>query len=66
MAYILYVDASGRWYWHLMAADQRIIASSAERYPNRLDCLTAVSLVKGSAGAPVLSPTHGGATRSVH
>lgn len=53
MYYHLYVDANRQWRWRLIAANNRIIANSGESYLNRQDCLNAISLVKGSAAAPV-------------
>jgi len=53
MHYQLYQDASNQWRWRLQAANSRIIANSGEGYYNKADCLGAVTLVKGSSGAPV-------------
>jgi uncharacterized protein YegP (UPF0339 family) len=41
------------WYWHLKAANSRIIADGAEGYVNKADCLAAIELVKNSKAAPV-------------
>lgn len=53
MFYFMYRDAAGYWRWRLYANNNRIIADSAESYHNRQDCLAGISLVKGSAMAPV-------------
>lgn len=46
-------DASGQWWWHLVAANGRVIATSSERYETRAECLEAIELVKSSSVAPV-------------
>lgn len=53
MTYTCFKDVQGQWRWHLTTANNRKIASSGEGYYNEADCLTAIQLVKGSAGAPV-------------
>src|SRR3990167_9288141 len=53
MAYYVYKDAASYWRWRLIAANNRIIADSAESYHNKADCLSAIGLVKGSGNAPV-------------
>lgn len=53
MRYKVYQDTAGFWRWRLRAANNRIIADSGESYYNKSDCLSAVGLVKGSAGAPI-------------
>lgn len=53
MAYYVYKDTAGYWRWRLVAANNRIIATSGESYHNKADCVSAISLVKGSASAPV-------------
>lgn len=53
MAYYVYKDTAGYWRWRLVSSNGRIIADSAESYHNKLDCLSAINLVKGSANAPV-------------
>jgi len=53
MHYKIYLDAAYQWRWNLKAANGRIIADSSEGYHNKQDCLSAISLVKGSSGAPV-------------
>ena len=53
MYYEIYKDTNGQWRWRLWAANYRIIANSGEAYYNRQDCEHAISLVKGSANAPV-------------
>lgn len=54
MYYVLYKDANTHWRWHLVAANNRIIANSGEGYYNKADCLSAINLVKGSNTAPVV------------
>lgn len=53
MAYYIYKDVSGQWRWYLSAANNRKIANSGEGYHNKQDCLAAITLVKGSAAAPI-------------
>jgi uncharacterized protein YegP (UPF0339 family) len=53
MAYYVYKDARSQWRWRLKASNGRIIADSGEGYYNKQDCLSAISLVQGSANAPV-------------
>lgn len=53
MSYYVYKDTAGLWRWYLEAANNRKIANSGESYHNKADCLSAIALVKGSAGAPV-------------
>lgn len=52
-AYLVYQDAASEWRWQLRAANNRIIADSAEGYRERQGCLSAISLVKDSKNAPV-------------
>ena len=54
MRYQLYKDAQNYWRWRLLAANNRIIANSGEGYGNKVDCVAAINLVKGSASAPVM------------
>jgi len=53
MYYVIFKDHIGQWRWHLQAANNKIIATSGESYWNQADCEHAISLVKGSAHAPV-------------
>jgi uncharacterized protein YegP (UPF0339 family) len=53
MAYYVYRDHLNQWRWRLTAANNRIIANSGEGYHNKADCLSAITLVKGSSLAPV-------------
>lgn len=46
-------DASGQWWWNLVAANGRIVATSSERYKTKAECLEAIELVKSSSVAPV-------------
>ena len=53
MQYIMFKDVSSQWRWHLLAANNRIIATSGESYWNKADCLHAINLVKSSYNTPV-------------
>ncbi|HVF66265.1 MAG TPA: type II toxin-antitoxin system HicB family antitoxin [Pyrinomonadaceae bacterium] len=46
-------DTSGRWWWRLVAANGRVIATSSEHYKTKAECLEAIELVKSSSVAPV-------------
>lgn len=52
MKYQIYKDPQRNWRWRLLAANNEIIASG-ESYANKADCLSAISLVKGSTKAPI-------------
>jgi uncharacterized protein YegP (UPF0339 family) len=47
--FILYKDAKGEWRWKLYAANNRVIADSAEGYKNKEDCKHGARLVAGVA-----------------
>jgi uncharacterized protein len=47
----IYVDASGGWRWHLVAANGRILAASGEVYKTKKTCLASISRVKSAANA---------------
>lgn len=51
--YWVYQDRAREWRWRLVAANGRIVADSGEGYINKSDCLRGITLVKGSANAPV-------------
>jgi uncharacterized protein YegP (UPF0339 family) len=51
--YQILSDASGQWWWNLVAANGRVIANSGERYQTKAECLEAIELVKSSSVAPV-------------
>lgn len=51
--YYLYKDAAGQWRWTLYAANNRKIANSGEGYFNKVDCIAAINLVKGSSSTPI-------------
>lgn len=53
MQYRMFKDTAGYWRWHLLAANNRIIANSGEGYWNKADCQAAINLVKGSSYTPV-------------
>lgn len=48
MYFYLYVDAQNYWRWTLYAANNRKIANSGEGYWNKVDCISAINLVKGT------------------
>ena len=54
MYYEVFRNHSNQWYWHLKAANNKIIATSGEGYWNKADCLAGLELVKNSQAAPVL------------
>jgi predicted RNase H-like HicB family nuclease/uncharacterized protein YegP (UPF0339 family) len=51
--YLIWSDATGDWGWDLVASDHRKIATSAERYKTREECLEAIALVRSLSVAPV-------------
>lgn len=51
--YWYWKDANGQWRWHLLAGNNKIIATSGESYWNESDCLAAIELVKRSSNSPV-------------
>ena len=53
MYYQIYRDSQSAWRWRLRAANHRVVADSGEGYYNKMDCLHAINLVKGTMGAPV-------------
>ncbi|AZN97181.1 DUF1508 domain-containing protein [Mesorhizobium sp. M9A.F.Ca.ET.002.03.1.2] len=53
MHFHLYTDIAGYWRWTLYAANSKKIANSGEGYFNRTDCISAITLVKGSGSAPI-------------
>ena len=53
LKYIVYQDQNREWRWYLQSANKRKLAHSGEGYENRVDCLAAIQLVKGSGAAPV-------------
>ncbi len=55
MFYFIFKDDKNQWRWRLYAANNRIIASSYDGYHNKKACIHAISLVKGSANAPIRS-----------
>ena len=44
---------SQQWRWRLKAANHKIVADSAERYPSKQGCLHGLDLVKGINNVPV-------------
>jgi uncharacterized protein YegP (UPF0339 family) len=53
MRFVIYRDTAGYWRWRLFAANNRIIADSAESYHNKSDALAGINLVKAAFSAPV-------------
>ena len=48
--------SSSQWYWRLVAADNRIIASSVEGFTTQAECLGAIDRVRECSGtAPVIN-----------
>jgi uncharacterized protein YegP (UPF0339 family) len=45
MTFYIFKDTQGYWRWHLVAANNKIIADSGEGYFNEKDCLSAIGLV---------------------
>lgn len=53
MHFIIYTDTNRQWRWRLLAANNKIVADSAESYWNKADCLAGIALVRQSHSAPV-------------
>ncbi|NHR06718.1 DUF1508 domain-containing protein [Chromobacterium haemolyticum] len=54
MQFVVYKDNAGQWRWRLFAANNKIVADSAEGYNNKQDCLHGIDLVKSTnANTPV-------------
>jgi uncharacterized protein YegP (UPF0339 family) len=53
MAYYIYKDVQGYWRWYLKASNGFKIANGGEGYHNKQDCLSAIGLVKATAGAKI-------------
>lgn len=53
MYYEKYKDARGEWRWTLYGGNHEPIAMSSEGYTSEASCDHSISLVKGSANAPV-------------
>lgn len=53
MQYVVFKDSAGRWRWHLLAANNEMLADSGQGYINKSDCLKAIAFVKSSSNAPV-------------
>jgi uncharacterized protein YegP (UPF0339 family) len=45
MKFYIFKDSQGYWRWHLMSANNKIVADSAEGYVNEHDCLVGIGLV---------------------
>jgi uncharacterized protein YegP (UPF0339 family) len=52
MYFTIYQDAGGQWRWRLKAANHEIVAAG-EGYTSKDGCLHAITLVQGSASAPI-------------
>lgn len=48
--FTVYKDQTGQWRWRFVAANNRILADSAESYHNRMDAVHAIGIIK-TAGA---------------
>lgn len=53
MAYYIYPGKDGKYYWRLIANNNRTIADSGEGYNTKEACLHGIALVKSSSAAPV-------------
>jgi uncharacterized protein YegP (UPF0339 family) len=53
MQYIMYKDTAGQWRWTFYSSNGKAIAVSSEGYHNKADCQNSITLVKGSAAAPI-------------
>ena len=53
MTFFVYRDTKRQWRWRLVAASGWIIASSADGYGQKADCLAAIAVVKESSAASV-------------
>lgn len=52
--FVLYKDNKGEWRWRLLAANQKVIADSAEGYKQKSDCIHGARLVASiSTGAGI-------------
>jgi len=54
MIYQVYRDHQSQWRWRLVAANNRIIATSGESFWNKADCLHSIQLVQNSGSAPIV------------
>lgn len=52
MHFVIYRDSIGQWRWRLKAANNRVVADSAESYWNKADCISGITLVKAAYTAP--------------
>ena len=51
----IYKDGTGKYRWHLIAANHKdIIADSGQGYVNLADCKRGIEIVKGSFAATVM------------
>jgi uncharacterized protein len=54
LSFHVYRDHVSQWRWFLQAGNGKKIANSGEGYFNRADCISAINLVAGSNGAPIV------------
>ncbi len=54
MRFEIYKDHKAEWRWRLRAQNGNVLADSGESYKRREDCEHGISLIKGSAAAPVV------------
>jgi uncharacterized protein YegP (UPF0339 family) len=47
-------DSRGRFHWQLVAANNKVIATSGQRYVAKADCKAGIELVRREAAAAVL------------
>jgi uncharacterized protein YegP (UPF0339 family) len=45
MEFHIFQDAARQWRWYLLAENRRKIATSAEAYYHRIDCIDAINKV---------------------
>ena len=51
--YQVYKDRAGYWRWRYVAANNKIIADSAESYISKDSCLAGIGIMKASSHSPV-------------
>lgn len=55
MYFYLFTDKQMQWRWNIHADNHKVIATGAEGYLNRADCLHGINLVKANAAKmPIL------------
>jgi len=51
--FVVYQDRAGEWRWRLLAANNRIVATSGEGYTRMRDCERAITGALRATAAPV-------------